>query len=510
MRGIEKGRSGLRNYRTRYLGAKRERPARRLSILGAIPMLLALLAGFGFAFEETEYAFVITTDYYSAAYYSTIEVLPPRTVDVSISSVNTDAVAHYDQNEDMVFVINRFLADNVQIVDPRSGFATTGQYSVGNGSNPHDIRLASGDKAYVTRYEWKTLFICHPYTGDSLGTVDLSSLAGADGIPEMDRMEIVGDRVFVTLNCIDHATWLPDGPGKIAVVDAVADTLIDVDPETAGVQPIVLQLPNPYTELRYDRCRGELVVGCLGAWGVTDGGVEVIDPFALESKGIVATESQLGGDVSDVILGPGRKGYTVVMDSMPWPHNFARLACFDRTTAEVLDTLYLQETGSGAALAGIELNRQGEIYLCDRDATRPCIRIYDTSVDTLITSVDVGVPPYDVAFVQQAYAHAPPRPEPLQAAGGGLIRTYPNPARRETTIAFELPGNAGVVVPDLSICDVRGRLIRNLGGPPLGPGHHEVVWDGKDNQGHSVACGVYFCQLACGEMRTAFRIVLTR
>lgn len=510
MYGRGTSRSGSRIPEAREPGDERRKRAELLWLPGPVLVLLILQAAFALAFEETEYAFVLTTDYYSAAYYSTIEVAPPRTADVSIASVNTDAVAYYDRNEDMVFVVNRFLADNIQIVDPHSGFATTGQYSVGNGSNPHDIRLAGGDKAYVTRYEWKTLLICDPYTGDSLGTVDLSSFADADGIPEMDRMEIVGDRVFITLNCIDRATWLPDGPGKIAVVDAVADTLIDVDPATAGIQPIVLQLPNPYTELRYDRCREELVVGCLGAWGVMDGGVEVIDPSALDSKGIVATERQLGGDVSDVILAPGSKGYAVVMDSTPWPDNLARLACFDRTTGEVRDTLYLQDAGSGAALAGIELNRQGEIYLCDRDATHPLVRIYDTSADTLLTSVDVGVPPYDVCFVQQAYAEAPGRPTQAPAAGPSPVMTYPNPARLQTTIAFELPGNAGAIVPDLLICDVRGRLVRRLGAGFPGPGKHEVVWDGKDDKGVRVTGGVYFCQLAFGETRASVRIVLTQ
>ena len=43
----------------------------------------------------------------------------------------------------------------------------------------------------MTRFEWKTLFICDPYTGDSLGAIDLSPFADSDSIPEMDRMEIV-------------------------------------------------------------------------------------------------------------------------------------------------------------------------------------------------------------------------------------------------------------------------------------------------------------------------------
>jgi hypothetical protein len=466
-----------------------------------------LLAACGPARAGDEYAFVLTTDYYSAAYYSTIEVLAPRTADVSISSVNTDAVAYYDQDEDMVFVVNRYLADNIQIVDPGAGFATTGQYSVGNGSNPHDIRLLGSGKAYVTRYEWKTLFICDPYTGDSLGTIDLSPLADSDGIPEMDRMEIVDGKVFVTLNSINRATWLPDGPGKIAVIDATADTLIDAEPGTPGVQPIWLTLPNPYTELRYDRCRGELVVGCLGAWGVMDGGVVTIDPVTLEQKEVVATELDLGGDIFDAVLSPGPKGYAVVMDSLPWPDNFGRLACFDRETGEVLDTLYIQTTGQGSSLARIEMNRQGELYLCDRDATLPRVRIYDTAADTLIETIDVGIPPYDIAFVQQAYAGLTQEP---QGPGGVRLAACPNPARRTATVRLSPPGGADLSHARLSVYDVAGRLVRDLDVSGRGPGDREVVWDGRDSGGSRVSSGVYYLRFDAGGATGTSRIVFIR
>ena len=167
-------------------------------VLGVVCMLA--LSGIA---RATDYAFVLSTDYWSTAYYSTIHVLPPRTADIDISSCGTDPIAHYDSSEDMVFIVNRYLADNIQVVEPDLGFATTGQYSVGNGSNPHDIRLVSSSKAYVSRYELTTLLIVHPYTGDSLGAVDLTPLADADGIPEMDRMELVNGRLFVTLNNTD-------------------------------------------------------------------------------------------------------------------------------------------------------------------------------------------------------------------------------------------------------------------------------------------------------------------
>jgi hypothetical protein len=329
---------------------------------GGLPAACEAAAG------PCEHAFVLTTDYYSAGYYSTIEIPPPRHTMVSIEPVSTDAVAYYDVDEDMIFVVNRYLADNIQIVENNQVFSTIGQYSVGNGSNPHDIRLVDNTKAYVSRFEWRTLLVCNPYTGDSLGVVDLSPFADADGIPEMDRMEIVGDRLFVTLNSIDRLTWLPDGPGKIAVIDVVADTLVDCDPDSAGLQPITLNLPNPYSELRYDRCRDELYVGCLGAWGVMDGGIEVIDPRNLRSKGVLISEQDLQGDVFDAVPAPGGGGYAIILEAVPWPDNFARLVRFDATGC-VTDTLFRQTSGFGSTLAGIEINRQMELYLCDRNLT---------------------------------------------------------------------------------------------------------------------------------------------
>jgi hypothetical protein len=454
-----------------------------------------------------EYAFVVTTDYHSAAYYSTIEVQPPRTARVSIGAVSTDPVAYYDFNEDMVFVVNRYLGDNIQIVDPNQDFATVGQYSVGNGSNPHDIRLAGGEKAYVSRYEWKTLLIVHPYTGDSLGVIDLSPVADPDGIPEMDRMEIVDDRLFVTLSSIDHVTWLPDGPGKIAVIDIAADTLVDCDSAVPGIQPIVLELPNPYGELRYDFLSGDLIVSCLGSWGVFDGGVETVDPVILESNGIAISEADLGGDVSDALFAPDGRGYAVVLDAVPWPDNHARLVAFDRATPEVTDTLCRQTSGMGSSLATIELNRQEELYLCDRDVTQPGIRIFETHTDTLITFIDVGLPPFDVAFVQPSVTDtvgATPDGQPLSASN------YPNPFCMSTQVRYTVPSGGQSSSVRLSIYDPLGRLVDKLVDTTMPAGTYTAGWDGRDRQGRRVAGGLYFCRFCADGRARSIPLVLTR
>lgn len=454
----------------------------------------------------TEYAFVVSTDYYSAAYYSTIEIEPPRQVRTNIGTVSIDPVVHYDYQENKVFVINRYLADNIQVIDPILGFATVAQYSVGNGSNPHDIRLASSQKAYVTRYEWKTLLMVNPYIGDSLGTIDLSCFADADGIPEMDRMEIVGKRLFVSLNIINHTTWLPDGPGKIAVIDVEADTIIDCDPYSQGIQPIILPFQNPITEMRYDPCSSKIVLGCMSVWGDLLGGVISIDPSDLTISTII-TEDQLAGDIVDVLLTSDGKGYAIVLDPKPWPENYARLVAFDPVSGTVTDTLYVQSSGMGSSLGTLEANRQREIYLCDRDITNPCVRIYDTRHNSLITRIDVGVPPFDIEFVQVPWAG-------ISDKVNRSMVVSPNPGSKQFTIRIcnaivdTNPYSNRLENITGSIYDPRGRKVREIDFAEEIDAVFVGIWDCRDSHGKEAAPGVYFLRVEPFDIST--RLIMVR
>jgi len=49
--------------------------------------------------------------------------------------------------------------------------------------------------------------------------------------------------------------------------------------------------------------RSRLYLGCVGSYGVADGGVVAIDPVTLTAAGVVAPESALGGDVLDLAWG---------------------------------------------------------------------------------------------------------------------------------------------------------------------------------------------------------------
>ena len=62
----------------------------------------------------------------------------------------------------------------------------------------------------------------------------------------------------------------------------------------------------------------------------------------------------------------------------------------------------------------------------------------------------------------------------------------------------------------LRIADVSGRIVRTLIDGSLAAGAHEIVWDGRDGSGRSVAAGVYFYQLRAGAAERTGRLVRIR
>ncbi len=80
-----------------------------------------------------------------------------------------------------------------------------------------------------------------------------------------------------------------------------------------------------------------------------------------------------------------------------------------------------------------------------------------------------------------------------------LAPVYPNPARAQagqeamSTFRFSLPQASTV---DLRVYDMLGRQVRDLVLKQFyAPGHHEIIWDGKDDHGNTVAVGVYWYRM---------------
>ena len=88
-----------------------------------------------------------------------------------------------------------------------------------------------------------------------------------------------------------------------------------------------------------------------------------------------------------------------------------------------------------------------------------------------------------------------------------LAQNFPNPFNPSTTIRYNLK-EAGAV--SLRIYDVMGQRVRELVDAPQPAGRYQVIWDGRDQRGTSVANGVYFYELRAGEFRALRKMVLMK
>jgi hypothetical protein len=337
-----------------------------------------------------QFAFVTTTDYQTGS-ASVVWLDSTYTTEKDVASIHSDAIARYFDG--LIYVVNRFGADNIQILDPAKGFATARQFTVGNGADPHDIVVLRETKAYVTRYNRTDLWVVDPSTGTKTGSVDLSVFADGDGIPEMDHLLLMGDHLFVSVQRIDRDTWRPVGMSYLAVVDVSADTLLDVTPATTGTQAIALAATNPFSDVKVDTSTGNLYVACAGEWGTADSGVEAVNPTTLRSGGIVLAGTTVGGDITDVELVSAETGYAIITDASF--HNV--LVRFNPSTGDVTATVYAP---GEFVLQDIERAPTGELFLTDRSVTNPGIRLYNVETGAEITNIpiDVGLPPFQITF----------------------------------------------------------------------------------------------------------------
>jgi len=88
-----------------------------------------------------------------------------------------------------------------------------------------------------------------------------------------------------------------------------------------------------------------------------------------------------------------------------------------------------------------------------------------------------------------------------------LFDNYPNPFNPSTTIQYEIPKTARVV---LIIYDMLGREVKTLVNRVQSPGQKSVIWDGTDQSGNLVSSGIYLYQLQSGEFTESKKMILMK
>jgi hypothetical protein len=73
-----------------------------------------------------------------------------------------------------------------------------------------------------------------------------------------------------------------------------------------------------------------------------------------------------------------------------------------------------------------------------------------------------------------------------------LHQNYPNPFNPMTHIAFETPVRTDVAV---TIYNTLGQKVKSFDFNQLPPGMHDIIWDGRGDNGEEVASGIYFYRM---------------
>ncbi|MBN2105106.1 choice-of-anchor D domain-containing protein [bacterium] len=94
----------------------------------------------------------------------------------------------------------------------------------------------------------------------------------------------------------------------------------------------------------------------------------------------------------------------------------------------------------------------------------------------------------------------------LEPAVFKLYPNSPNPFNPATKIYYSLPRKSDV---EIIIFNALGQQVKKIAQNDCGTGHHEVIWDGTNDQGMKLASGVYIYKLkAAGKVATRKMILL--
>jgi len=101
----------------------------------------------------------------------------------------------------------------------------------------------------------------------------------------------------------------------------------------------------------------------------------------------------------------------------------------------------------------------------------------------------------------------PPAAKSAQPVSYDLIGAYPNPFNPTTRIVFQTAASAQV---HLDLYNAGGTRIKALLLEHMGPGRHEVSWDGTNDLGQAVATGQYFCVMRAGSFVKTIHLLLLK
>lgn len=304
-----------------------------------------------------------------------------------IIPLHSDAVLRSSTNH--FFAINRLGQDNISLLKSDQNWQPLYESSTGKKSNPYDIVVVDSNTALVALYGANYLLIVNPTDGSHKGTIDLSAYADSDGLPEVNSLKLQSGFIYVTLQRLNRSqiNWSPAGISYLLKINASNLQI---------VASYVLPFTNPISRIEYYAANNSLIFAAPAQFASNaqlDGGVI---EFSLTSESFLTspiTEQQANFEIVDVVIVNANLGYIVGLDL----NRNSIFASFNPITHSIIKQIDSLSSLIGGYYTEI-LYYNNLIFLADRKATNPGIRIFNalTSLEITFSPLDVGLPPFSL------------------------------------------------------------------------------------------------------------------
>lgn len=307
-------------------------------------------------------AYVFATDYQSSGqlYQASVSEGVASLANTGLSYLGSSAIIRvYDG---LVYILHDGFStvstDNLQIVNPDNSYATLGQYSTGNGTNPHDV-LVTGSRAFITLYnptadEDNLDSEGHPAdviemdtnTGEIVNRFSFQNYLSDDGDrnANADQMALSGNLLYVALQDLESNTFAANSSGLIGIIDITDNSVLDVI-ELQGRNPVGLVLSSNGTTLAvanmatYDFSLGNFDTSAAY------GGIEIVDLETRQSLRLI-DDADLGGFVERV-ESDGANWHAVVSEFNGATFSYSsRLLSAPQEAASAEDFAVLDDSGT--------------------------------------------------------------------------------------------------------------------------------------------------------------------
>ncbi|MBN2356384.1 CocE/NonD family hydrolase, partial [candidate division KSB1 bacterium] len=192
-----------------------------------------------------------------------------------------------------------------------------------------------------------------------------------------------------------------------------------------------------------------------------------------------------------------RNGYTAEADSFLQPGKMVPISITLPPTAIVFNSGHrIMIAVSSSNYNRFEVNPNNALAVNDRTQRR-----------LAVNTVHFGAPSASKISLPVVQSQTSIRPVALGPSEFKVATAYPNPFNQSTCIDYFLL-HAGSVT--IQVMNIRGQVVRTLYRTRQDEGPHQVLWDGMNDTGTTLASGVYYLLILTKTSRISVKLCLLR